>query len=146
MPVFRIATESTFQHVDLAMALISEFFTTECCITDKNRLFIICFALRELLNNAVEHGNRMERKKKVKCFISFDCGSIEARIADEGEGFCIREPEEAQCSKELDGLRHRGLYLIMKLGFDIKVNCSEVTVKADISKLGYGRDFYEGVN
>lgn len=47
--------------------------------------------LRELLNNAVRHGNRGNHDKTVECTVRITTDSILIDVTDEGEGFAWRE-------------------------------------------------------
>ncbi|MGI6616027.1 MAG: PAS domain S-box protein [Dethiobacteria bacterium] len=70
----------------------------------KADLFLIC--LHELASNAMEHGNRMNREKKVLVELLLTERYVQASVQDEGEGFDWRAYH--QKPMELKGLSERG--------------------------------------
>lgn len=70
----------------------------------KADLFLI--SLHELVSNAAEHGNRMDREKKVLVELLFQERFLQASVEDEGEGFDWRLQHGRPL--ELDGLSERG--------------------------------------
>lgn len=49
--------------------------------------FAIRLALEEAITNAVKHGNRGDRSKRVRISYHVDNDKAEIRVADDGEGF-----------------------------------------------------------
>lgn len=54
---------------------------------NKQAAFAVNFALRELLINAIEHGNRNIKEKKVTCIVNYTKSYIIIEVIDEGKGF-----------------------------------------------------------
>ncbi|MEW5921603.1 MAG: PAS domain S-box protein [Bacillota bacterium] len=67
-------------------------------------IFMAC--LHELVVNAMEHGNRLERQKKVGIELILRDGFMHAVVEDEGNGFGWREIMDRPL--ELEGLADRG--------------------------------------
>src|SRR3974377_776163 len=103
-------------------------------------------ACRECMVNAVVHGNRYNRNKKVHVFLVTEKSegetSLIIRITDEGEGFEGKEVPDPLNDTNL--LRHsgRGLFLMGAFMDDMKVrkvppSGTEVTL---VKKLGHPRE------
>lgn len=82
-------------------------------------------ALREALANAIVHGNRQDREKKVtvRCFCQPGRGML-VTIEDEGPGFDpakVPDPTHAECVLETYG---RGLFLMRRLVDRVRISRS----------------------
>lgn len=135
MRTFKIEFFSSFREVSPASDKVLDFLTTKCCIEDKELLSSINFALRELLINAVEHGNRMDEKRKVYCEVCIDNGEIFIHVLDEGDGFEFKNYRKSARPQDLLRERGRGLYIIEKLGFRISVDKNHVMVRLKIDEI-----------
>lgn len=84
------------------------------CINDE-----IMFAFYELVNNAIEHGNKFDPSKKVVIELDITEHHIQLTIEDEGEGFQWLD----KIKKELDhsDFSERGRGIIMS-----KLCCDEI--------------------
>jgi serine/threonine-protein kinase RsbW len=47
----------------------------------------LAIVVTELVNNAIKHGNKLQKDKKVTVMITYKSGKIEITVKDEGEGF-----------------------------------------------------------
>ncbi|MFZ5986436.1 MAG: ATP-binding protein [Bacillota bacterium] len=135
MKTYSIEFKSTFKEAGFATEKILDFIQTEGEISDKEKLFSINLALRELFANAVEHGNRMDANKRVICEACISRDEFFIHIFDEGEGF-----ELSSCRKKarLQGVlsqRGRGIYIIETLGFHIMVNKNHVMVRFKLDEI-----------
>ncbi|MCK9329150.1 MAG: ATP-binding protein [Candidatus Cloacimonetes bacterium] len=87
-------------------------------LKEKNKIydFYVNLILRELLTNAVKHGNQLDPKKNIYIIIYFskEHQKIGILVKDEGKGFDFNKTFE-KC--DVDDLRQqqRGLFLIKKL-------------------------------
>lgn len=92
--------------------------------------------LREVLNNAVEHGNRLISKKSVTCNIEY-LGSRRFKIVarDKGKGFSHRDISW-EVPEDPGQVRNRGLTLVNSYSDEIKFNESgnQVTVFLSLSE------------
>jgi serine/threonine-protein kinase RsbW len=71
----------------------------------------IALAVHETAANAVIHGNRYSREKKVSVAISIIDNQFKITIGDEGEGFDPHAIPESSSLQELLRVHGRGVYL-----------------------------------
>ena len=118
---------STLESVDLAESEILK--AAEQSGFDEDDQHRIGMAVRECMVNAVVHGNRYNRNKKVHVQVSVDGpvqgGRLTIRITDQGEGFEMHEVPDPLHDTNL--LRHsgRGLFLMGAFMDDMKVRKAE---------------------
>ncbi len=123
---------STFEAVDQIVKQIDQNIALYCERIDASTLFKINFMLREMLNNAVEHGNHFDADKKVQCRIEAIDDYIYFHITDQGSGVDLTcDPRSEECQFKLE-TRRRGLATVRKLNFDVVVNGNTVTVSFDL--------------
>jgi serine/threonine-protein kinase RsbW len=101
---------STLESVDLAEGAILK--AAEQVGFDEDEQHRIGMAVRECMVNAVVHGNRYNRNKKVHVNVSRASDRFTVSIADQGEGFEVQEVPDPLNDNNL--LRHsgRGLFLM----------------------------------
>jgi serine/threonine-protein kinase RsbW len=80
----------------------------------------LAIAVTELVNNAIKHGNKLQKDKTVTVMITYKSGKIEITVKDEGEGFNpdkIADPlAEENLMKEIG----RGIFIVNSLIDDVK--------------------------
>jgi serine/threonine-protein kinase RsbW len=80
----------------------------------------LAIAVTELVNNAIKHGNKLQKEKTVTVKITYKSGKIEITVTDEGEGFdpdIIADPlAEENLMKEIG----RGIFIVNSLIDDVK--------------------------
>jgi serine/threonine-protein kinase RsbW len=116
---------SSLESVDLAEAEILK--VAEQTGFDEDERHRIGMAVRECIVNAVVHGNRYNRNKKVHVNVSIETSGESSgsrftiRVTDQGEGFEMEEVPDPLHDNNL--LRHsgRGLFLMGAFMDDIKV-------------------------
>ena len=120
---------STLESVDLAEGEILK--AAEEAGFDEDEQHRIGMAVRECMVNAVVHGNRYNRNKKVH--VSVSCGEIASRrkvragdrftirITDQGEGFEMQEVPDPLHDTICFGIRAAGLFLMGAFMDDLKV-------------------------
>ena len=108
---------SSFVHVDRAVEVILTF-VKRCQLPIEE--FDLHLILREGLNNAVEHGNKFDLSRCVRCYLEVQDTCLKIRIEDEGEGFDWqhRQPLEIDALTE----RGKGLLLMEAYGFEVEYN------------------------
>lgn len=94
--------------------------------------FRINFMLREILNNAVEHGNRFDRTKRVLLKVRYEDYMLYFTVQDEGTGidttrhgindFVLRE-------------RNRGYEVIKNFDFEVHLDGNLVEVSLNMKKI-----------
>jgi serine/threonine-protein kinase RsbW len=110
---------STLESVDHAEAEILR--AAEDAGFDEDEQHRIGMAVRECMVNAVVHGNRYNRNKKVRVSAEAGEGKFTIRITDQGEGFEVQEVPDPLHENNL--LRHsgRGLFLMGAFMDEVKV-------------------------
>src|ERR1700724_2119519 len=74
-------------------------------------------ALEEALNNAVVHGNRMDREKLVQILCRCDAKGISLVVKDQGQGFDPNTVPNPLSPENLSADRERGIWL-MRVAMD----------------------------
>jgi serine/threonine-protein kinase RsbW len=84
------------------------------CVTGEE--FAVELALREALNNAVVHGNRMNARKLVhlRCSCRVAKG-ISLAVRDQGEGFDVRAVHDRLAAGNLEAEHGRGIQLMKSM-------------------------------
>ena len=111
---------STLESVDAAESEILK--AAEHAGFGEDDLHQIGMAVRECMVNAVVHGNRYNRNKKVRVKVSVNPERLSISIIDQGEGFEVQEvPDPLQ---DTNLLRHsgRGLFLMGAFMDDVSVH------------------------
>ena len=110
---------STLESVDQAEAEI--LAAAAAAGFDEDEQHRIGMAVRECMVNAVVHGNRYNRNKRVSVNVSLEGSRFTIRITDQGEGFEFQEVPDPLADNNL--LRHsgRGLFLMGAFMDDVKV-------------------------
>ena len=76
-----------------------------------NSLEKIGIAVREVVNNAIIHGNRLDRQKKVIVSIARTTNQITIAVWDQGKGFDLASLPDPQSPEALLRGSGRGIYL-----------------------------------
>lgn len=74
--------------------------------------FAIRLALEEALINAIKHGNKFDKSKKVRIEATVTAKQAEISIEDEGAGFVRAAVPDPTCEENLHRLHGRGILLI----------------------------------
>jgi serine/threonine-protein kinase RsbW len=111
---------STLESVDAAESEILK--AAEHAGFEEDDLHQIGMAVRECMVNAVVHGNRYNRNKKVRVKVSVATDRLSISIIDQGEGFEVQEVPDPLHDNNL--LRHsgRGLFLMGAFMDDVSVH------------------------
>ncbi len=115
---FHHRLNSTFGGVNDTVGQLSDFIKE---IELETNLFALMYLVREALNNAVIHGNKMDPDKEVHIDVQVEDSDISITISDEGEGFHWRQisslvpvqPEETS---------GRGIYSLQQYGYSMRYN------------------------
>lgn len=128
---------SSFFDVDSEAKRICALLKCSCPAVTQKLLFIMDYTLRELFNNAVEHGNGLQSSRMVKYQLRFTGEFLEISVADEGNGFVL-PPENKEVTSEM-GLseRNRGLSSLKTIGFELNINRNGINVRLDIRNSDY---------
>lgn len=132
MRLFNGKISSNYRDVHLVVLDVVELLKLKCDLTDKNLLFTINFVLREVLNNAVEHGNRFDESKKINITVDYTPPKIIFIVQDEGDGFTMDEEHVSQDVNYVLRERNRGMQLIRDMNFDVDVEHTQVKLVLDL--------------
>lgn len=85
----------------------------------------------EAVNNAILHGNRGDRNKKVTVIVNSDGNVFDVTVADEGEGFSYSNVPDPTDPKNIENLHGRGVFIMKSLADSIEYNSigNEVRMK-----------------
>jgi len=109
---------SQTEYVESALVRAS-FFLNSLDEPDRDKGLLV---LRELLLNAVVHGNRNNKDKKVHWSIAFlPQGGLEIAVEDEGRGFNYEKVEKL-IPENPRSITKRGYMLIHALSSDVRFN------------------------
>lgn len=123
---------SSYEEVDILVRQLFSRLSSLKEFQDRSLMFAIDFCLRELLNNAVEHGNKFNRAKKIKCIFHYIDLDIYILVKDEGSGFCLNGTlREIDCG-DIIRSRTRGLKTLKMLGFELDCRGGWITAKMSI--------------
>lgn len=84
----------------------------------------ILIAITEAINNAINHGNQLDKNKQIHFEIFANIENIKIIIIDEGEGFNPNAIED--CTKEENLLKEsgRGIYIMKSLADEFSITPS----------------------
>lgn len=103
--------------VDAAIQdLAREFAFSESSINDMST------ALIEACSNAIEHGNKFAKDKRVRVVLGFNGSSVTARVCDQGKGFDYDEILSRAEPPDPMSERGRGLIIMKAFTDDLKFN------------------------
>lgn len=130
---------SSFQAVDEAVHEIIDALKAQnpqkpMFELDNHKLFKISFMLREILNNAVEHGNHFDLEKLVTCRVYSDPLGLVFEVSDEGKGIDLRTQSTEQNDDILLRERHRGYQTILEMAFKLNIVANQVTVTLELNQ------------
>lgn len=117
-PVFR-SLESRVEEVDEAEAWVRQFAGGQGF--DESDQYFIGLAVREVVVNAIKHGNRFDLAKKVGLALSGGPGELVVEVSDEGAGFLLEEVPDAKAAENLERRSGRGLLLARRIMDEISV-------------------------
>jgi len=80
----------------------------------------ILVGLTEAVNNAIIHGNRKNKAKKVQVYIKKQQGILRCRISDEGKGFDPQSVPDPLAPENICKCGGRGVFLMKELSDEIK--------------------------
>ncbi len=83
----------------------------------------------EAVNNAILHGNKGDRNKKVTVIMNADGNVLDITVTDEGEGFEYSNLPDPTDPKNIENLHGRGVFLMRRLADAIEYNSAGNEVK-----------------
>ena len=91
---------------------------------EEREVFSVKLALEEALVNAIKHGNRMDRAKKVHIHYVLSRERFDVRITDEGRGFDPEDVPDPMAPENLERPCGRGIMLMRAFMSSITFNAS----------------------
>lgn len=134
MVIYQRAINTSFEVVDETVLTVIEKLKA-FGLEDPHKLFRINFMMRELMNNAAEHGNALEYQKNISCRVEVHDNLFRFFVSDQGHGFDFDSAKSTAMSNvEVLTHRSRGFSTIIAMGFDLTYNEGEIIAELDISK------------
>ncbi len=121
--------ESTFEAVDYEVMKLCYLIKRNYRNISEEFLFVVEFVLREIFNNAIEHGNELNPQLFVEYSIFIDKEGIKAEAKDEGREFAISKDFDFEKFEDITQNRNRGLQTIRDLGFSIEISEGKTSVE-----------------
>jgi anti-sigma regulatory factor (Ser/Thr protein kinase) len=113
---FMLASDISLVH---PIVQISEQFVQECGCNDESKVSLV---LRELLTNAIAHGNRNVLARNVNCSVDqVDDGSFRVVVEDEGEGFDFQSLDTT-IPDDPRAMHRRGYVLVRNVCSQVEFN------------------------
>ncbi len=137
MVLYKNNIESTFEAVHATVGEIMEQLKLVDLLNRDVLLFRVNFMLREILNNAVEHGNKFHDEKKIHIEVLLEDSRLITRVKDEGEGVSFGMSHENNMDNILRE-RQRGINLVRQYQFEIETEGTEVRVVLDLNSVVEG--------
>ena len=98
--------------------------TNECNL-DLEKLVNFQIAVSEALLNAIVHGNKEDKSKRVFCDIKCTEDKLTVKIRDEGKGFNFDEVPDPTSEENILKEHGRGIFIIRSLVDDCKCKASD---------------------
>jgi len=80
----------------------------------------IMVAITESVNNAMKHGNKLDKTKNVILSATCDENSLIIRVEDQGEGFDYDNLPDPTAPENLDKVGGRGVFLMKHLSDEVR--------------------------
>lgn len=78
---------------------------------DEGDTYFIALAVREILANAIKHGNRFDPGKKVDLHLTASDTELIVEVKDQGEGFRLEDVPDPRLPENLDKPSGRGIIM-----------------------------------
>lgn len=79
----------------------------------------VMVAAIEAVNNAIIHGNKSNREKKVDIRLEVNDKEMQIFIADEGEGFDYENVPDPTAPENIENIHGRGVFLMIQLSDEV---------------------------
>ena len=102
--------QSSLDYTDLVENLTNNLTALAGCGSD--HAYFIEMAVREVLINAIRHGNQFDSEKQVRVRFRFDAARFEVQINDQGRGFDYEHLPDPCDPANLLKSSGRGIFLV----------------------------------
>jgi serine/threonine-protein kinase RsbW len=99
--------ESRVESIDDAEEFVRRF-SKDAGFEESDQYFI-GLAAREVVINAMKHGNRFDRNKKVGIRLSKDSHALTIEVSDEGDGFLMKDVPDPRKAENQERRSGRGI-------------------------------------
>jgi len=134
MLLYKNEIQSTFEAVHETVEDIMDQLKLVEKLDRQYLLFRINFMLREVLNNAVEHGNEFNEEKLIYIEVSIEESLFITKVRDEGDGIHL-EPTHEHNMDYILRERRRGITLVRQYQFELEVKHTELCVTLDLDSV-----------
>ncbi len=116
-----VTLESKIESVDLAEEIASR--VAAAAGFDEEDRHKISMAVRESVINAIQHGNRLDREKKVQLSFVAEPQQVSVTVVDQGNGFDVNAIPDPRLENNLLKTAGRGIFLIRTFMDEFRVKC-----------------------
>lgn len=107
-----VVIASQFEMIDLVQSVLDDL--TELVEFDEETVHWMGMAVREALNNAIKHGNKLDREKHVRVTFDLLPETLEIKVLDEGDGFDAKSLPDPTEPANLLKPSGRGIFYMRK--------------------------------
>lgn len=118
MEALQLRIQSRFEDMAKVEKLIDE--VCERYNIDEDFYGNILVALTEAVNNAMQHGNKLDVSKGVNIELNSDGGELSFKIKDEGSGFDFENIPDPTEPENLENPHGRGVFLMKSLADSVE--------------------------
>ncbi len=116
-----VTLETRLESVDLAEEIASR--VAAAAGFDEEDRHKISMAVRESVINAIQHGNRLDREKKVQLGFVVEPRQVIITVVDQGNGFDVNSIPDPRLESNLLKSAGRGIFLIRTFMDEFQVEC-----------------------
>lgn len=107
-----VVIASQFEMIELVQSVLDDL--TELVDYDEETVHWMGMALREALNNAIKHGNKLDPEKQVRVTFDLLPETLEIKVLDEGDGFDVASLPDPTEPANLLKPSGRGIFYMRK--------------------------------
>jgi len=119
-PIFSSTLQSRVELVDDAEESVRRF-ARDVGFEESDQYFI-GLAVREMLINAIKHGNRFDKNKSVGLRLSRNGADMTFEITDQGEGFRLESVPDPHLPENQERRSGRGIAIVVAVMDEFSVN------------------------
>jgi serine/threonine-protein kinase RsbW len=110
-----IASErNNFNYIEALLQKVNKEFKLP-----EQDLYKILIAVSEIVMNAIVHGNKENKSKKVVVIVEYNKEQMCVKVCDEGNGFCIDENFDPTLEENILKSSGRGMFIAKSLVEDV---------------------------
>ena len=112
-----VIVDSKIENINLIEKLVDE--VSEEAKINSEIYGKMLIAAVEAVNNAIVHGNKEKKKKKVKVDFVIEENVIRIFVEDQGKGFGFNNVPDPTIPENIENIHGRGVYLMKHLADDV---------------------------